>query len=248
MICEIEGALAWPRRNDNGYVRILLAEDEARVASFIAKGLREQSYAVDIATDGEQAIYHASVNEYDVIVLDVMMPVKDGYQVCREMRASGFRAPILMLTARATVDDRVEGLDCGADDYLAKPFDFKELLARLRALLRRPQAMRGAEVRAGDLLLNTASHAASRGGARVNLTAKEYSLLEFLVLNQNRVVDREQIAQHVWDESFDPFSNVIDVYIRRLRAKIDAGFARRLIHTRRGEGYVLSATMEATDD
>jgi DNA-binding response OmpR family regulator len=229
-------------------VRILLAEDEERVAGFIAKGLREQAYAVDIARDGEQAIYYASVNGYDAIVLDVMMPVKDGYQVCRDLRAAGMRAPILMLTARATVDDRVEGLDCGADDYLAKPFDFKELLARLRALLRRPQTLRPAEMRAGDLLLNTASHAASRGGARVNLTAKEYALLEFLVLNQNRVVDREQIAQHVWDESFDPFSNVIDVYIKRLRSKIDAGFARRLIHTRRGEGYILSAAIEAGDD
>ena len=229
-------------------MRILLAEDEARVAGFIAKGLRENAYAVDIARDGEQAIYHASVNEYDAIVLDVMMPVKDGYRVCRELRASGLLTPILMLTARATVDDRVEGLDCGADDYLAKPFDFKELLARLRALLRRPQTLRPAEVRAGDLLLNTASHAASRRGARVNLTAKEYALLEFLVLNQDRFVDREQIAQHVWDESFDPFSNIIDVYIRRLRAKVDAGFARRLIHTRRGEGYVLSATIEAADD
>jgi two-component system copper resistance phosphate regulon response regulator CusR len=157
-----------------------------------------------------------------------------------------------MLTARGAVDDRVAGLDAGADDYLAKPFDFKELLARLRALLRRPQALRPAEVRAGDLLLNTASHTASRGGAAVSLTAKEYALLEFLVLNQDRVVGREQIAQHVWDESFDPFSNVIDVYIKRLRAKIDAGFSHRLIHTRRGEGYVLSAAQSggggAADD
>jgi two-component system, OmpR family, copper resistance phosphate regulon response regulator CusR len=222
-------------------VRILLVEDEARVAGFIAKGLREQAYAVDIAPDGEQALYHASVNDYDLIVLDLMIPVKDGYSVCRELRASGFRAPILMLTARGAVDDRVAGLDAGADDYLAKPFDFKELLARLRALLRRPQTLRTPEVRAGDLLLNTASHAASRGGAAISLTAKEYALLEFLVLNQDRVVGREQIAQHVWDESFDPLSNVIDVYIKRLRAKIDAGFASPLIHTRRGEGYVLTA-------
>jgi two-component system, OmpR family, copper resistance phosphate regulon response regulator CusR len=222
-------------------MRILLAEDQPRVAGFIAKGLREQSYAVDIASDGEQAVYHASVTEYDLIVLDIMMPVKDGYVVCRELRASGIRAPILMLTARGSVDDRVSGLDAGADDYLAKPFDFKELLARIRALLRRPQALRPAEVHAGDLLLNTASHSASRAGNPVSLTAKEYALLEYLVLNQDRVVNREQIAQHVWDESFDPFSNVIDVYIRRLRAKIDAGFSRPLIHTRRGEGYLLSA-------
>jgi two-component system copper resistance phosphate regulon response regulator CusR len=222
-------------------VRILLVEDEARVAGFIAKGLREQAYAVDIASDGEQAIYQASVNDYDLIVLDLMIPVRDGYSVCCELRGSGFRAPILMLTARGSVDDRVAGLDAGADDYLAKPFDFKELLARLRALLRRPQALRPPEVRAGDLLLNTASHAASRGGASISLTAKEYALLEFLVLNQDRVVGREQIAQHVWDESFDPLSNVIDVYIKRLRAKIDAGFDNPLIHTRRGEGYVLTA-------
>jgi two-component system copper resistance phosphate regulon response regulator CusR len=224
-------------------MRILLAEDQPRVAGFIAKGLREQAYAVDIAPDGEQAVYHASVSEYDVVILDIMMPVKDGYAVCRELRASGIRVPILMLTARGSVDDRVSGLDAGADDYLAKPFDFKELLARIRALLRRPQALRPAEVHAGDLLLNTASHSASRSGAPVSLTAKEYALLEYLVLNQDRVVNREQIAQHVWDESFDPFSNVIDVYIKRLRAKIDAGFSRPLIHTRRGEGYLLSASL-----
>lgn len=226
-------------------MRILLAEDQSRVAGFIAKGLREQAYAVDIAPDGEQAQYLATVNEYDLIILDVMMPVKDGYAVCRELRAAGRRTPILMLTARGAVDDRVAGLDAGADDYLAKPFDFKELLARLRALLRRPQSLRSAEVRADDLVLNTANHTATRAGALVRLTAKEYALLEFLVLNQDRVVGREQIAQHVWDESFDPFSNVIDVYIKRLRTKIDAGVGRRLIHTRRGEGYILSA--EACD-
>jgi two-component system, OmpR family, copper resistance phosphate regulon response regulator CusR len=222
-------------------MRILLAEDQPRVAGFIAKGLREQSYAVDIASDGEQAVYHATENDYDLIVLDIVMPLKDGYSVCRDLRASGLRTPILMLTARASVDDRVCGLDAGADDYLAKPFDFKELLARMRALLRRPQTLRPAEIRAGDLSLNTASHTAFRGGAPVSLTAKEYALLEYLVLNQDRVVGREQISQHVWDESFDPLSNVIDVYIKRLRAKIDAGSGRPLIHTRRGEGYVLSA-------
>jgi two-component system copper resistance phosphate regulon response regulator CusR len=229
-------------------VRILLVEDEERVAGFIAKGLREQAYAVDLAVDGEQALYRAAVNEYDAVVLDVMLPVKDGHAVCRELRASGFRTPILMLTARGSVDDRVAGLDCGADDYLIKPFDFKELLARLRALLRRSESLRVETLKAGDLTLNTASHAAVRAGVPVSLTAKEYALLEFLVLNQNRVVGRERIAQHVWDESFDPLSNLIDVYVKRLRAKIDAGFARRLIHTRRGEGYILSATPEAADD
>jgi two-component system copper resistance phosphate regulon response regulator CusR len=229
-------------------VRILLVEDEARVAGFIAKGLREQAYAVDIAGDGEQALYQAAVNQYDIVILDVMLPLKDGHTVCRELRASGFRTPILMLTARGAVDDRVEGLDSGADDYLAKPFDFKELLARLRALLRRPAALRPQVLRVADLTLNTASHAAARAGKPVSLTAKEYALLEFLVLNQGRVVGREQIGQHVWDENFDPFSNVIDVYIKRLRAKLDTGFSRRLIHTRRGEGYILSAQPEASDD
>ena len=229
-------------------MRILLVEDESRVAGFIAKGLREQAYAVDIAGDGEQALYQAAVNQYDIVILDVMLPLKDGHTVCRELRASGFRTPILMLTARGAVDDRVEGLDSGADDYLAKPFDFKELLARLRALLRRSAALRPQVLRVADLTLNTASHAAARAGKPVSLTAKEYALIEFLVLNQGRVVGREQIGQHVWDENFDPFSNVIDVYIKRLRAKLDTGFSRRLIHTRRGEGYILSAQPEASDD
>ena len=228
-------------------MRILLVEDDARVAGFAAKGLREQSYAVDIAANGEQAVYLAAVNEYDLIILDVLLPLKDGHAVCRELRASGARVPILMLTARGSVDDRVAGLDCGADDYLTKPFDFKELLARLRALLRRAAVFRPAVIHAGDLLMNTASHSVARAGRPINLTAKEYALLEFLILNQDRVVGREQIAQHVWDENFDPLSNVIDVYIKRLRAKIDAGSSRRLIHTRRGEGYLLISHRTADD-
>ena len=215
-------------------MRILLVEDESRVAGFIARGLREQTYAVDIAADGEQALYHAAVNEYDLVMLDVLLPLKDGHTVCRELRAAGFRAPILMLTARDAVDDRVAGLDAGADDYLAKPFDFKELLARLRALARRSADVRPRVIRVADLSLDTASHRAARAGAPVSLTAKEYALLEFLMLNEDRVVGREQIAQHVWDESFDPFSNVIDVYIRRLRAKLDAG-AESALFTRAAE-------------
>jgi len=229
-------------------VRILLVEDEARVASFIARGLREHTYAVDLAADGEQALYLASVNPYDLVVLDLMLPVKDGYTVCRELRAGGFRLPILMLTARDGVDDLVAGLDCGADDYLTKPFDFKELLARLRALLRRSADLRPPVARVADLVLDTGSHAVERGGRTVSLTAKEYALLEYLVLNEGRVVGREQIAQHVWDEMFDPLSNVIDVYVKRLRAKLDSGQERRLIHTRRGEGYILTAEPGACDD
>ncbi len=227
-------------------MRILLVEDEARVAGFIAKGLREQCYAVDVARDGEQALYHAAVNDYDLVVLDVMLPVRDGYSVCRELRASGFRAPILMLTARDGVDDRVAGLDSGADDYLVKPFDFRELLARLRALARRTGVLRPRIARVADLTLDTGSHSVTRGGRAVSLTAKEYALLEFLVLNEGRVVGREQIAQHVWDETFDPLSNIIDVYVKRLRNKLDTGYSRRLIHTRRGEGYLMAAG--AADD
>ncbi|HEY2013275.1 MAG TPA: response regulator transcription factor [Bryobacteraceae bacterium] len=229
-------------------MRILLVEDESRVAGFIAKGLREQSYAVDIAGDGGQALYLAAVNQYDLVILDVLLPVKDGHSVCRELRAGGFSAPILMLTARDAVDDRVAGLDSGADDYLTKPFDFKELLARLRALLRRSAVLRPQVARVADLTLNTASHAVARAGKPVSLTAKEYALLEYLVLNEGRVVGREQIAQHVWEESFDPFSNVIDVYVKRLRAKLDSGSGRRLIHTRRGEGYILTVQPGAGDE
>jgi DNA-binding response OmpR family regulator len=222
-------------------VRVLLVEDEPRIAGFIAKGLRERAYAVDVARDGEEALYYAGVNEYDLVILDVMLPIKDGYAICRELRGSGFRSPILMLTARDAVDDRVAGLDSGADDYLTKPFDFKELLARLRALSRRSTEIRPEVIQVADLTLNPENHAISRAGRSISVTAKEYALLEFLMLNQNRVVNREQIAQHVWDENFDPFSNIIDVYVRRLRTKIDAGFAEPLIHTRRGEGYILTA-------
>jgi two-component system copper resistance phosphate regulon response regulator CusR len=219
-------------------VRILLVEDETRVASFIARGLREQSYAVDVAGDGAAALYQAAINQYDLVILDVMLPSQDGFSVCRELRANQFRSPILMLTARDTVDDRVGGLDAGADDYLVKPFDFKELLARLRALLRRSTPPRPAVQRIADVTIDSASHAVTRAGRLVNLTAKEYALLDYLVAHQDRVVSREEIGEHVWDEAFDPFSNIIDVYIKRLRAKL-AGDPP-LIHTRRGEGYMLS--------
>ena len=224
-------------------MRILLVEDESRVAGFLAKGLREHAYAVDIAGDGERALYQASINAYDCIVLDVMLPLKDGCQVCRELRRSGTRTPILMLTARDAVDDRVTGLDAGADDYLTKPFDFRELLARLRALQRRAADVRPPVARVADVVLDTASHAVTRAGKPVTLTAKEYALLEYLALHPDRVIGREEIAQHVWDESFDPFSNVIDVYVKRLREKLDPD--HRLIHTRRGEGYLLAAGVEA---
>jgi two-component system copper resistance phosphate regulon response regulator CusR len=225
-------------------MRVLLVEDEPRVAHFIAKGLREQTYAVDVAEDGEIALYKCGIDEYDLIVLDVMLPAIDGFQVCRELRNKGVTTPILMLTARDAVDDRVEGLDAGADDYLTKPFAFSELLARLRALLRRRENLVGEVLQVDDVLINTTNHAVTRSGRSISLTAKEYSLLEFFALNAGKLVGRDEIGRHVWDENFDPFSNVIDVYVRRLRKKIDEGFARPLIHTRRREGYVFSSEVE----
>ena len=225
-------------------MRILLVEDEPRVAHFIARGLREQSYAVDIAADGEAALYQASNNDYELIILDVMLPLKNGFEVCKQMRAQGLKQPVLMLTARDAVEDRVTGLDCGADDYLGKPFDFKELLARIRALLRRTKEFRPEIIQLADLVVNTSSHTMTRAGRPIALTAKEYSLLEFFVLRAGKLVRRDEIAEHVWDENFDPFSNIIDVYVRRLRKKIDEGFNPPLIHTRRGEGYIMSADAE----
>ena len=229
-------------------MRLLLVEDEPRVARFIAKGAREQGYAVDIATDGEEALYKASISDYDLFILDVMIPLKTGFAVCKELRKQGITQPVLMLTARDDVDDRVTGLDCGADDYLIKPFDFKELLARIRALLRRAKEIRPATLAIADLTLDTASHTVERAGQAITLTAKEYSLLEFFVLRAGTLVGRADIANHVWDENFDPFSNVIDVYVRRLRRKIDEGFSRPLIHTRRGEGYILTVNPQGEND
>ena len=209
------------------------------MAEALAKGLREQGYAVDLARDGEGALDHAAVNDYDVVVLDVMLPRRDGLSVCRELRARGANVPVLMLTARDGVEDRVAGLDAGADDYLIKPFAFKELLARVRALLRRHREVRPLRLTLADLTLDTASREAQRAGRAVQLTAKEYALLEYLILHAGEVVSRERISEHVWDESFDPFSNLIEVYIQRLRKKIDDGAAVKLIHTQRGAGYLL---------
>src|SRR4051794_21241569 len=214
-------------------MRLLLVEDEARMARFIARGLREQAYAVDLATDGEEALYHAAVNNYDGIILDIMIPHKDGFAVCRELRASGVRVPLLMLTARDAVEDRILGLDLGADDYLIKPFEFGELLARLRALLRRGTELRPGVITVADLTLDTRGQQARRNGELLNLTAKEYALLDYMVRNAGRVVGREEIAEHVWDESFDPFSNLIEVYINRLRRKVDGAADTPLIHTKR---------------
>jgi two-component system copper resistance phosphate regulon response regulator CusR len=222
-------------------MRVLLVEDDARIARFVSRGLREQSYAVDVAADGEDALYKASVNDYDAVILDVMIPGRDGFEVCRELRASGSNVPVIMLTARDTLQDRVMGLDTGADDYLTKPFQVAELLARLRALLRRGRVVQPASIRVSDLVIDTRAHRVTRGGRLIELTAKEYALLEYLAREQGRVLSRAEIAEHVWDENFDAFTNLIEVNINRLRRKIDDGFAHPLIHTRRGEGYMLVA-------
>jgi two-component system copper resistance phosphate regulon response regulator CusR len=225
--------------NGEADMRVLLAEDDRYLSAMLAKGLREHAYAVDVAGDGEDAVYQAAVNDYDLVILDVLMPKRDGFDVCRDLRRRGMKAPVLMLTAKDEVADRVEGLDAGADDYLAKPFDFSELLARLRALLRRGHEVRSEEIVVGDLVVDTRGQVARRGGRILPLTTKEYALLEYLARNAGRVVGRADICAHVWDDNHDPFSNAIEVYINRLRRKVDGGLAP-LIHTRRGAGYLLS--------
>lgn len=221
-------------------MRILLVEDEPSAARILAKGLREHGYAVDISADGVNAGYKASVNEYDLLILDVMLPGRDGLRLCSELRATGAEMPILMLTARDTIEDRIAGLDSGADDYLTKPFDYRELLARVRALLRRGPTKHLDAIEVGDLRIDLQMRRVTRGDASVRLTAKEYALLEYLARRSGELATRAEISEHVWDETFDPFSNLIEVYVQRLRHKIDAGHALKLIHTRRGEGYLLA--------
>lgn len=223
-------------------MRVLLVEDDTNAAAVLAKGLREQTFAVDVAADGEEAVYQASINDYDLVLLDIMLPRKDGFEVCREIRSAGLTVPVLMLTARDAVEDRVTGLDTGADDYLPKPFDFHELLARMRALLRRGAALRPETYEIADLQIDTRARRVRRADVNIELTAKEYALIEFLARRAGAVVGRAEIAEHVWDENFDPFSNLIEVYIQRLRRKIDDGHALKLLRTRRGEGYMLDAT------
>ncbi len=218
-------------------MRVLLVEDEPGIADFIRKGFCEQGYAVDVASDGEEALDWPTVVEFDIIILDVMLPVRDGIDVCRTLRRRGLHTPILMLTAKDAIEDRVRGLDSGADDYLVKPFAFAELLARVRALVRRQQPAFGPELRVGHLVLDTATREVSRGNNVIELTAKEYAILEYLMRHPNQVLTRTMIAEHVWNYDFDNASNVIDVHIRNLRRKIDDPFADKLIHTVRGAGY-----------
>jgi DNA-binding response OmpR family regulator len=221
-------------------MRILLVEDEPAAAQVLAKGLREQSYAVDVATDGEAAVFQVGTTDYDGVILDVMLPKRDGFSVCRAIRESGCAVPILMLTARDAVEARIEGLDCGADDYLVKPFDFGELLARMRALVRRGrQPLLPERLTVGSLAIETRSRQVLIHDAPVLLTAKEYALLEYLARRACDVVSRADISEHVWDEHHDPLSNVVDVYVQRLRRKLDRSGSESLIRTRRGEGYQL---------
>jgi two-component system, OmpR family, copper resistance phosphate regulon response regulator CusR len=222
-------------------MRILVVEDEKRIADFIARGLKEEHYAVDVAYDGEEGLYLADINPYDLMIFDIMLPKQDGVAMCKDLRSKKVSTPILMLTARAAVKDKVSGLNSGADDYLTKPFSFEELLARVKVLLRRQNTEKTSVLKVSDLELNQLNHEAQRAGKKIVLTSKEYSLLEYLILNKGQVISRWMISEHVWNEQFDSMTNVIDVHIRNLRTKIDNGFKKKLIHTIRGSGYILKA-------
>jgi len=220
-------------------MRILVVEDEKKVASFIKGGLEEEFYSVDTAYDGREGLKFALSDEYDLIILDVMLPLKDGISVMKELREGKIITPILLLTARDTLNDKINGLDSGADDYITKPFAFEELLARVRALLRRQSAVKSILLKADDLTLDTQTHRVTRNVTEIDLTVKEYAILEYLLRNKNRVVSRTILSEHVYDYHFDSNTNIIDVYINKLRNKIDKGFGKQLLHTVRGVGYTI---------
>ncbi|MDD5423221.1 MAG: response regulator transcription factor [Candidatus Omnitrophota bacterium] len=220
-------------------MRILVIEDEKKIADFIKRGLKEEGYAIDTAHDGEKGLFLAKTNDYDLILLDLMLPKIDGITLCKRLKEEKVPAPVIMLTAKDTVRDKVSGLDAGADDYLTKPFAFEELLARVRAILRKKQSQAVTKLKAEDLELDLFTHKVTRSGKEIELTAKEYSLLEYLMRNAGSVVTRTMISEHVWDIDFDTFTNVIDVYINYLRNKIDSGSGKKLIQTIRGRGYML---------
>jgi two-component system copper resistance phosphate regulon response regulator CusR len=221
-------------------VRILIVEDEPQAAAMLAMGLREQGFQADVAGDGERALTLARSHTYDLMILDVILPGRDGFSVCRELRHVGCDMPILMLTARDAVQDRVTGIDRGADDYIVKPFEYRELLARIRALLRRRDASYCEAICVGDLRIDRLTRTVQRGGAAIDLSPKEYAFLEYMALRAGELVTREDLSEHVWDEDYNVFTNLVEVYILRLRRKIDSGRAVKLIRTRRGEGYMLS--------
>lgn len=221
-------------------MRVLVVEDEPEVREFIVRVLREASWAPDAVADGQSALKALAISDYDLAVLDVGLPDIDGFELCRQIRTRGHRLPVLVLTARNAVNDRVDGLDAGADDYLAKPFAVSELRARLRALARRPAGGFDPVLRLADLELETATHRARRGDVGITLTSREFALLEYLMRNPRRLVTRAQILEHVWDDNFDPVANAVDVLIGRLRRKIDRGAVQTLLHTVRGAGYILT--------
>ncbi len=223
-------------------MRLLLIEDNHRLSAALAANLTHEGYSVDAAYDGQEGQDLAELNPYDVIILDILLPQKDGLEVCRELRRRRIHPPILLLTARDTIEDRVHGLDEGADDYLVKPFAMRELLARLRALLRRNHAESDAQLTCGDLVMNPVTHTVAREGRQIDLTPREYALLEYLLYHPNQVLTREMIEQHIWDYDLVGGSNVVDVYIRRLRRKIDDPFNRHLLTTVRGIGYRMIAS------
>lgn len=220
-------------------MRILIAEDQPELLELLVKRLKQEGYGADGCPDGEEAAYYLETTSYDLVILDIMMPKKDGLTLVRELRAKGNPLPVLLLTARDAVSDRVAGLDAGADDYLVKPFSFDELLARIRVLLRRNTPHKGDQLSIGDLTMELSTHKVTRAGQPIELSSREFAMLEYLLRHQEQVVSREQIGNHVWDYSFEGGSNIVDVYIRYLRRKIDEPFEKKLLHTVRGAGYQL---------
>mgnify|MGYP001567619799 CR=1 FL=1 len=220
-------------------MRILIIEDEKKIADFIRRGLKEEGYAADVAYDGEDGHFRAKTSPYDLIILDLMLPKMDGITLCKKLRSEKITTPILMLTAKSEVKDKVTGLDSGADDYIAKPFAFEELLARIRALLRKSESGTSTRLKLDDLELDLVTHKVTRAGREINLTSKEYALLEYMMRNPGAIVTRTMISEHVWNADFDTFTNVIDVYVNYLRNKIDAPFKKKLIQTIRGRGYII---------
>lgn len=222
-------------------MKLLIVEDDPRIAETLSAGLSEEKFLVEVAEDGERGEYLAAINHYDAVILDLLLPRRSGMEVCRDLRAQGINTPILMLTAMDSTSDKIAGLNCGADDYLTKPFVFEELLARLRALLRRGPAVRDARLVCEQISVDTVGHVVTVSGAQVELTGREYMLLECLLRNQGKVLTRQQLADQVWGVEYDPLSNVIDVYINYLRNKVDSHPAHKLIHTIRGLGYMLKS-------